>query len=102
MEINYMIRNSRWGISVCLQAGGRQNGVQGLGLGRFPGPVEELISQSLLQLHLLQPAGRSNAGRSAGTRLRKLLLTIDSLGEQGRHWLAGPGSMQDKNYAHAL
>ena len=27
-----MIRNSRWGISVCLQAGGKQKGLKGLGL----------------------------------------------------------------------
>ena len=67
------------------QAGGRQGGLQELYLGSFPGPVEELISQSSLKFHLLQPAGRRNTGRSAGTRLGKLLLTVDGVEEEVRH-----------------
>ena len=87
-----------------LEAGGTHEGLQELGLGSFPGPVEELISQSSLQLHLLQPAGRRKTEMSAGTRLEKLprtccrvdltIFTSASTATACRYWLAGPGSMQ--------
>ena len=54
-------------ICCSLEAGGTPGGLQELGLGSFPGLIEEFISQPSLQLHLLQPGGRKNTGRSAGT-----------------------------------